>query len=105
MKHLLDEIGVVDIEEAKDGLEALDFLVNRRFDLIIMDVHMPRMDGVELIEKIKASIHGETPLVVVTSDSDHRLIDTMYNAGASAYVTKPFTKRKLADTIKAVCKT
>ena len=105
IKHLLDDIGVTDVEEAANGMEALTALVNTRFDLIIMDVHMPEMDGVELLDKIKASTHDETPLIVVTSDSDHRTIDKMRDAGASAYVTKPFTKEKLATTIKLVCGT
>ena len=55
-----------DVDEAKDGAEALDFLNSFQFDLVISDIRMPRVDGIELITRL-GSIYPDTPFIVLTS--------------------------------------
>lgn len=103
IRELLQEIGITDVHEAADGKEALEKLVNRRFDLILLDIHMPEMDGDELLEALQGSSHTRTPVIVVSSDSDHEVVNRMRGFGVSAYITKPFAKDRLAKVIGAVC--
>ena len=58
-----------EVDEAKDGAEALALLNNFKFDLVISDIHMPRIDGIELIMRLR-SISPDTPFIVLTSNPD-----------------------------------
>ena len=55
-----------EVDEAKDGAEALDLLANSQFDLVISDIRMPRVDGIELIMRVRAN-SPDTPFIVLTS--------------------------------------
>ena len=57
------------IEEAEDGLEGLEMLKNNDFDLILCDIKMPKMDGVEVLEKAK-KLHPEIPIVMISGHGD-----------------------------------
>ena len=73
------------IEEAKDGLEGLEMLKNNDFDLILCDIKMPKMDGVEVLEKAK-KLHPEIPIVMISGHGD---LDTAVNTmrlGAFDYI-------------------
>lgn len=102
VKRVLEESGIPDVVEAANGREALSRLVNTRYDLIILDVHMPEMGGVELLGMIKESTHEGTPVIMVTSDSECRT--RISKLGADICITKPFTREKLAAAIASVCK-
>ena len=88
------------IERVCDGLEALEYLHNEgRFTdrhrhapprLVLLDINMPRMDGIEVPERIKADEHlRRLPVIMLTSTDNQAEIDRCYNAGASGYVAKP----------------
>ena len=90
------ELGTV--HEASNGREALDILKDVRVGLILSDINMRNMDGLELLGTLKADPRlNSVPFVVVTTDGSQAKVMQAFDLGASAYVRKPFT----ADQIKA----
>lgn len=90
------------IYEAGDGHEAIDLLESGvRVDLIIMDIRMPRMDGFELINRIRVSdAFGEVPILVLSVDGRSEIKTMGLNIGASDYVVKPFDQGELLARAK-----
>jgi CheY-like chemotaxis protein len=75
---------------ARDGVEAMDALSTQRFDLILLDLEMPVMDGFDVLSELRADArHLDVPVVVVTSRSDTAAIDEAYRRGATSFVVKP----------------
>jgi DNA-binding NtrC family response regulator len=82
-----------------DPLKALDYFNSRSFALVFTDLKMPNMDGLQVMERIKA-IRPETPVVIMTAFGT---IDTAVDAvqrGAFDYITKPFSRKRILATIK-----
>jgi len=85
------------IHEAGDGEEALTVLRGHRIDLILSDINMPKMDGLQLLASLKASPQWNTiPVVMITTEGGETKVAEAVKLGASGYVRKPFT----ADQIK-----
>lgn len=88
-----------DVIEAKDGQEAIEMVIRERPALILMDVNMPVMDGLEACSKIRLSFDG--PIIMVTvRNSEHDKILAL-DSGADDYVVKPFTMGELLARIRA----
>jgi CheY-like chemotaxis protein len=89
------------VYEASDGLEAIDALKKRRYDLLLTDYHMPKMDGLELLDLTQA-MWPELPVILATSDllvtgqAGHGLLEPAY-----AILEKPFDRSKLLSTIRS----
>lgn len=98
-KHITDELTYIGhkCSSAFDGEEALDFITHNTFDLIILDVMLPKLSGFELIKLIK-----KTPVIFVTAKS--ALDDRLYglNLGADDYIVKPFEMPELLARVKVV---
>lgn len=79
-----------ELEEACDGMEAIETLKKYRPDLILMDIHMPHMDGLTACAKIK-KVHGsrQVPIIMITTLDQEELIDQAFELGAVDYITKP----------------
>ncbi len=91
------------IMESKDGEDGLDKLLVDKYDLVITDWYMPKMDGLEFVKMIKEKDHLKNiPLLMVTSEMDSKKELEAFRAGISAYIIKPFTANDLASTIKEV---
>ena len=82
------------------GQEALDILAQESFQLVITDIHMPKVDGVELLEKIKAKDVHIPKVLVISGDADLP-VEELYNKGADGFFSKPFNSRGM---LEAVCK-
>ena len=100
---VLGEAGY-NVYEACDGLEALDLLKKRRYDVLLTDYHMPKMDGLELLDLAQA-MWPDLPVILATSDvlltgqTAHGLLEPAY-----AILEKPFDRSDLLNTIRsAVC--
>ena len=92
-----------EVREAENGQEALDSMKGDTPDLVITDINMPVMDGIELIKQIRAA--GEfkfTPIIVLTTESEESKQNEGKQAGATAWLIKPFTPEKLTETVKKV---
>ena len=93
----LREHGFDVIAEAADGAEAVELVNQHHPDLLVMDIKMPNMDGITAAEKLTDS---KTPIVLLTAFSQKELVDRASEAGAMAYVVKPFTPTDLLPAIE-----
>jgi len=85
-----------DVRIAHDGPSALKLLEQQRPDVILLDVMMPEMDGMEVLDRIKASPEmADIPVILVTAKSQDEDLLTGYKFGADYYITKPFTAKQL----------
>jgi AmiR/NasT family two-component response regulator len=95
--EMLTEEGYEVVGEAGDGEQAVELATQLRPDLVVMDVKMPKLDGISAAERIAAD--RIAPVVMLTAFSQRDLVDRARQAGAMAYVVKPFGK---ADLIPAI---
>jgi two-component system chemotaxis response regulator CheY len=85
------------IHEAGDGQEALAVMALHRIDLVLSDINMPKMDGLQLLASLKASPQWQKiPVVMITTEGGETKVTEAVRLGAAGYVRKPFT----ADQIK-----
>ena len=87
------------IKEAKDGLEALERLKAQNFNLMILDLMMPRMSGYELLELLPRNYFDHMPLIILTAKGDDMDVLQGYSMGATYYITKPFEGKTLKNII------
>ncbi len=94
---------VVEVTTAGDGREGYDRLAGGGFDLVLVDLDMPRVDGFEFIALVRATPGYEAlPIVVATGREDVDSIDAAYRAGATSFVTKPLNWRLLSYQLRYV---
>jgi two-component system chemotaxis response regulator CheY len=99
----LEEAGGFFAIEAGNGFEALKTLPTRRFDLIITDINMPDINGLELIGFVKSNPeYKDIPLVIVSTEKSDEDKKRGLALGAASYVVKPFTKAELMTVVKSV---
>ena len=85
------------IHEAGDGQDALAVMAQHRVDLVLSDINMPKMDGLQLLASLKASPQWHSiPVVMITTEGGETKVAEAVRLGAAGYVRKPFT----ADQIK-----
>ena len=90
-----------EIISATDGKEAVELAVSAIPDIILMDVMMPIMDGLEALKLIKENLTAATiPVILLSALGEYEDIRRGYSMGASCYITKPFTKKELLKAIK-----
>ncbi|MGH8658624.1 MAG: response regulator [Gammaproteobacteria bacterium] len=90
-----------DVVQASDGQEALRLAGEKAVDLVLTDVHMPGMDGIELIKALRAlPNYRHTPILTLTTESSAEKKAQAKTAGATGWIVKPFTPDKLIGTIK-----
>jgi len=88
------------VEEAADGLEALDFLRRNKVDLIVLDLGLPGLDGLDVTRRLRET-GNVTPIIVLSSRDDEKGKVAALDLGADDYVTKPFGVEELAARIRA----
>jgi len=104
VRAALEEAEMVrEIVEASSGFEALRVLPREPFDLAIVDINMPDVNGLELIRFMRSSeAHKTTPLLVISSESSDRDRERGLSLGANAYLAKPFTAEALIGAVRAL---
>ena len=85
--------------EAENGAEAIEILKNSTFDVILMDIQMPEMGGIEATEIIRNKLNLSTPIIALTANAFKTEIDRCKKAGMDDYITKPFDEDLLIETI------
>lgn len=97
----LRDLGHISFEQASSGLEAIERLTLQPLDLVVLDLNMPDMHGLELLRFIRNhEAYKHLPVVVVTTRGDENSQADALAAGASAYLTKPFEPRILRETVR-----
>jgi CheY-like chemotaxis protein len=92
------------VQLAREGQEALDFLTHTGYELILMDCHMPGMDGFEATRKIRQledeQGRSPVPIVALTADVQIGIVEKCCIAGMNDYISKPFALARLRDILK-----
>ena len=99
LRSLLEQLGIVDVDTASDGEEGLRKLEAEQFDLVLLDLHLPVIDGFGVLESMKEK-GIEALVIVVSSDSDYRQIMKTKELGAFGYITKPFNRQALESAVR-----
>jgi len=88
-------------DEAGNGAEAIEKLEADPVDVVLCDVNMPEMGGMEVVKKIRAELENcaDTKIVMVSTESSQELIDGVMADGANGYITKPFTPEKFQEKL------
>lgn len=89
-----------EIEEAENGETALQLALDNDFDLILLDIMLPGMDGVEVCEKLRQ--HKSTPVIMLTAKGEEANRVQGFEVGADDYVVKPFSPREVIYRVKAI---
>lgn len=103
VRNLLNQLGFQDVDEANDGATALAKLRARRFGLVISDWAMEPMNGLELLQQVRADPDLKTlPFIMITAENRKDRVAKAEQAGANGYIVKPFTAETLNDRIARV---
>ncbi len=103
VRAALEEGGFADVVEAANGFEALRLLPRERYDVVVTDINMPDIHGLELLSFMrKSDSHANTPVVIVSTEGAERDRERGMALGANAYLTKPFDPESLRATLRRV---
>ena len=98
-KILSEENDTYKVEEAEDGLQGLEKIKNDDYDLVLCDIKMPKMDGVEVLEAVK-KIKPEIPMVMISGHGDLETAINTMRLGAFDYISKPPDLNRLLNTVR-----
>jgi two-component system chemotaxis response regulator CheY len=97
------DLSLGEIQEAGDGTEAVEILKNRSFGLILSDINMPQMDGLQLLARIKDMEHlKNVPVIMITTEGGQGKVMEAVQLGASGYVRKPFTAEQIKEKLVGI---
>jgi two-component system chemotaxis response regulator CheY len=103
LRTALAELGHTDIVEAGDGTLALEAIAKQAFDAVLLDLHMPQMDGLAVLRELKSKpATAGLPVVIISSDADMRNVEQARQLGALGYIRKPFRADGIAKALEAV---
>ena len=95
--NMLRQLDYKDIVEATDGQQALTILQNQLIDLVITDLHMPKMYGLNLLDAIRNDTeHAQLPVLMVTCEDNSETVKKIINAKVSGFIIKPFCMNVLS---------
>ncbi len=90
----------MEITEVENGAQAVEILKTEKFDVILMDLQMPIMGGLEATRIIRTELKVETPIIALSANAFQSEVDTCLKAGMNRYVTKPFDEQELVNAIR-----
>ncbi len=103
IRKALESAGFDNLMEADDGKKALDILSANPVDLIISDINMPRINGIELLKSVlKNPFLKKIPFIVLTSETHNKTFKEAMQIGATDFIKKPFTRDDLITKIKSI---
>lgn len=103
IKNLLRDLGFNNTAEADDGTTALPMLQNGQFELLITDWNMPGMQGIDLLQAVRADARLRSlPVLMVTAEAKREQIVLAAQAGVNGYIVKPFTAQTLKEKIDKI---
>jgi two-component system, chemotaxis family, chemotaxis protein CheY len=103
VRNLLKELGYANVDEAEDGVAALSKLKGGDFEFVVSDWNMPNMDGLTLLQTIRADPElASLPVLMVTAEAKKENIIAAAQAGANGYIVKPFTAVTLDEKLAKI---
>jgi two-component system response regulator VicR len=91
-------------DSAEDGNKAIDFLREKIYDLIVVDIHLPFHSGLELIKYLRSDLKSKTPVLIVSAFSDPQMQKQAGELGIDGYIVKPFNPSDLIEKIREILK-
>lgn len=96
----VDGITQANITEASDGKEALEKVKSGSFDLVLTDIRMPRMDGLEFIRSVRSELNDHAlPIIIISTKGADEDVELGMNLGASGYLSKPVSMVQLREMV------
>jgi len=105
LQRVLHQTGIAigTIHEAGDGQEALAVLESNTVDLVLTDINMPKMDGIQLLAAVRSSSRwGALPVLMVTTEGGEAKVSEAVRLGATGYVRKPFTADQIKEKLQGL---
>jgi two-component system chemotaxis response regulator CheY len=103
IKNLLKQIGFEDIDEAEDGVQALNKLKSKSYGLIVSDWNMPNMEGIDLLRNVRQdTVLKDIPFLMVTAEAEKEKVIEAIKAGVDNYIVKPFTAEVLKEKLEKI---
>ena len=103
VRNLLKELGYTNVDEAEDGAIALSKLRGGDFNFIVSDWNMPNMDGLQLLQAVRADPGlKHLPVLMITAEAKKENIIAAAQAGANGYIVKPFTAATLNEKLAKI---
>lgn len=103
VRNLLKELGYTNVDEAEDGVVALQKLKGSNFQFVVTDWNMPNMTGIELLRAIRADVALKSlPVLMITAEAKKENIIEAAQSGASGYIVKPFTAATLEEKLNKI---
>src|SRR5947207_190070 len=97
------ELGLGHVYEARDGREALEILKVDKVDVILSDINMPNMDGIELLSALQSDrMLKSIPMIMITTEGSQDRVLRALDLGASGYIRKPFNIKQIKDKLTAI---
>jgi len=93
----------MNVVEAENGRQALDLVGKQTFDLMILDINMPELNGLEFLKELKKTpLAGKVPIVMLSTQAEKAIQDEALSLGAKAFMRKPFQKADLQAQVMAL---
>lgn len=93
-------LAIAHIFEASSGVEGLDALREHKIDLVLSDINLPKMDGLEFLRQLRRqNLAPNAPVVMITTESSEDSVREAIAAGAQGYIRKPFTAEQVKDRV------
>jgi CheY-like chemotaxis protein len=102
LKRILLRECEVDVEEASGGLEAVKLLASGTFDLLLLDLQMPGVDGHETLTMIRGSAIRDLPVVIVSGERESEKVARVIKLGVAGFIVKPFDRDTLVSTLRTL---
>jgi two-component system chemotaxis response regulator CheY len=94
-------IGDISYDEAPDGVEALKLSKKNKYDIALLDINMPQLDGIRLLKMLRSDPRNASMrVVVISTESAPQTKDEVTSLGADAFLTKPVVSRQVTETVK-----
>ncbi|HKV39046.1 MAG TPA: response regulator [Blastocatellia bacterium] len=99
----LDGVTESDITQAVDGEDALNKVKGGRFDIVLTDIRMPNMDGLEFVKRVRTELNRkELPIIIISTKGSEDDIQVGMNLGANGYLSKPISMAKLRELVAGI---
>lgn len=99
------DLPVEKVHEASDGVEALKIMNSDKVNLVLSDVNMPNMDGLELLTTVRANVQWKAvPVIMITTEGSQAKVLEAVQLGANGYVRKPFTAEQIKEKVLSCIK-
>jgi two-component system chemotaxis response regulator CheY len=96
----VDSLKGSSITQAVDGQDALDKVKSGQFDLVLTDIRMPRMDGLEFVHRVRTELNRkDLPIIIISTKGADEDIETGMSLGASGYLSKPISAMRLRELV------